>query len=46
MTVIYVYGNVKLYILNEIDILELIKIEKKLYIEILRIYKLLSSVDY
>lgn len=31
--------NVKLYILKEIDILELIKTEKKLYIEIFeRIY--------
>lgn len=30
MTVIYVYGNVKFYILDEIDILELIKIEKKI----------------
>lgn len=35
MTVVHVYGDVKLYILNEIDILEVIKIEKKLYIDIL-----------
>lgn len=34
ITVIYVYRNVKLYIFNEIDILELIKIEKIVYRDI------------